>query len=72
MMGSPSDEPGRWDRETQHQVMLTKGYYLQTTEVTQGQWKAVMGNNPSYFSIVVMTVQLRTYHGMMHRILSKN
>ena len=50
MMGSPSDEPGRWDGETQHQVTLTKGYYLQTTEVTQGQWKAVMGNNPSYFS----------------------
>jgi len=50
MMGSPSDEPGRWDRETQHQVMLTKGYYLQTTEVTQGQWKAVMANNPSYLS----------------------
>jgi formylglycine-generating enzyme required for sulfatase activity len=50
MMGSPSDEPGRYDNETQHQVTLTKGYYLQTTEVTQGQWKAVMGNNPSYFS----------------------
>ncbi|KPA16234.1 serine/threonine protein kinase, partial [Candidatus Magnetomorum sp. HK-1] len=50
MMGSPPDEPGRNDNETQHQVTLTKGYYLQTTEVTQGQWKAVMGNNPSYFS----------------------
>ncbi len=50
MMGSPEDEPERRDRETQHQVTLTKSFYMQTTEVTQGQWKAVMGSNPSYFS----------------------
>jgi Uncharacterized conserved protein len=48
-MGSPSTESGRGSAETQHQVTLTKGYYMQTTEVTQGQWKAVMGSNPSYF-----------------------
>jgi len=47
MMGSPEDEPGR-DNETQHQVTLTQGYYMQTTEVTQGQWEEVMGSNPSY------------------------
>ena len=50
MMGSPTDEPGRSSNETQHQVTLTKGYYMQTTEVTQGQWKAIMNNNPSHFS----------------------
>ena len=49
MMGSPSDEPGRDNDETQHRVTLTQGFYMQTTEVTQGQWKAVMGNNPSQF-----------------------
>jgi len=49
MMGSPKDEPGRYDRENQHEVVLTKGYYMQTTEVTQGQWKSVMGENPSKF-----------------------
>ena len=48
-MGSPSGETGRDNDETQHQVTLTKGFYMQTTEVTQGQWMAVMGNNPSYF-----------------------
>jgi len=48
-MGSPKDELGRADGETQHQVTLTKTHYMQTTEVTQGQWKAVMGNNPSAF-----------------------
>jgi len=30
-------------------VLLDKGFYMQTTEVTQGQWKAVKGNNPSEF-----------------------
>ncbi len=49
MMGSPSNEKGRADDEKQHKVTLTKGFYMQNTEVTQGQWKAIMGNNPSYF-----------------------
>jgi formylglycine-generating enzyme required for sulfatase activity len=31
------------------QVILTKGFYMQTTEVTQGQWNTIMGNNPSNF-----------------------
>jgi len=49
-MGSPSSEGERNSDETQHTVTLTKGFCMQTTEVTQGQWKAVMGSNPSYFS----------------------
>ncbi len=49
MMGSPENEPERHNNETQHNVKLTKGFYMQTTEVTQGQWKAIMGNNPSHF-----------------------
>ena len=32
-----------------HEVTLTRGYYLGKTEVTQAQWAAVMGSNPSYF-----------------------
>ncbi len=48
-MGSPSNEEGRDDDETQHTVTLTRGFYLQTTEVTQGEWQRVMGNNPSFF-----------------------
>lgn len=50
MMGSPRNEIGRWADETQHKVKLTRGFYIQTTEVTQGQWRYIMGNNPSYFS----------------------
>jgi len=50
-MGSPSNEPGRWSYEgPQHQVTLTQPFYMQTTEVTQAQWEAVMGSNPSDFS----------------------
>ncbi len=42
MMGSPTDEPGRMNNETQHEVTLTQDFYMQTTEVTQGQWEAVL------------------------------
>ena len=49
LMGSPADELERDSDERQHQVKLTKDYYIQTTEITQGQWQAVMGSNPSSF-----------------------
>jgi formylglycine-generating enzyme required for sulfatase activity len=34
------------DEHPQHAVRLSKGFYMATTEVTQGQWKAVMGTEP--------------------------
>lgn len=49
VMGSPAKEPGRFEDETLHKVVLTQGFYFQTTEVTQGQWEAVMQSNPSGF-----------------------
>ncbi|MBW2193189.1 MAG: formylglycine-generating enzyme family protein, partial [Deltaproteobacteria bacterium] len=48
-MGSPRKEPGRLGGEIMHKVNISKGFYIQTTEVTQGQWASVMGNNPSKF-----------------------
>ncbi len=36
--------------ETNHQVTLSKAFYLGKTEVTQAQWQAKMGINPSNFS----------------------
>jgi len=48
-MGSPANERGANDDEKQHQVTISTPFYLQATEVTQGQWKKVMGDNPSYF-----------------------
>ncbi|MBT3196101.1 MAG: formylglycine-generating enzyme family protein [Gammaproteobacteria bacterium] len=50
MMGSPTSEPGRDNDERQHRVKLTEGYWMGKYEVTQGQWKKVMGNNPSNFT----------------------
>jgi formylglycine-generating enzyme required for sulfatase activity len=49
MMGSPKGEAKRDEDEIQHQVTLTKGFYLGKYEVTQAQWGRVMGNNPSRF-----------------------
>lgn len=49
-MGSLDTEEGHQTDEIQHEVRLTSPYYIQTMEVTQGQWRTVMGNNPSYFS----------------------
>ncbi|MBP5510082.1 MAG: formylglycine-generating enzyme family protein [Kiritimatiellae bacterium] len=48
-MGSPPTEEGRSYDERQHEVTLTKGFWMAETEVTQRQWKGVMGGNPSDF-----------------------
>jgi len=47
MMGSPESEVGRKSDETQREVTLSKPFYMGKYEVTQEQWQAVMGNNPS-------------------------
>ncbi|MCI5162651.1 MAG: formylglycine-generating enzyme family protein [Candidatus Electrothrix sp. AX5] len=49
MMGSPVDEPERYDDEILHQVTLTEGFWLGATTVTQALWQAVMQENPSHF-----------------------
>jgi len=48
-MGSPTTEAGRRSSEAEHNVTLTKGFYLGQYEVTQTQWEKVMGDNPSHF-----------------------
>ena len=48
-MGSPREEWGRKDIERQHKVIISKPYYMAQTCVTQEQYAAVMGANPSYF-----------------------
>jgi formylglycine-generating enzyme required for sulfatase activity len=62
LMGSPKTEFGRYPDETQHEVTLTQAYYLQATPVTQGQWQAVMGNNPSYFQGINNPVDSVSWH----------
>ena len=55
-MGSPSSERGCDDESRHcqdegpvHKVEISQGFWLGKYEVTQGQWKAVMGRNPSEF-----------------------
>ena len=49
MMGSPESEEERRKDETQHEVTISKDYYLGVYEVTQTQYQKVMGKNPSHF-----------------------
>ena len=50
MMGSPTNEAERDSDETQHTVTLTQGFYMGKYAVTQGEYLALMGSNPSYFT----------------------
>ena len=50
LMGSPdSDKDAEPDEKPQHRVRITRPFYLGKYLVTQEQWEAVMGNNPSHF-----------------------
>jgi formylglycine-generating enzyme required for sulfatase activity len=50
MMGSPDSEKGRVDNEgPQHEVTISKPFYMGVTEVTQAQYEAIMSANPSTF-----------------------
>ena len=49
-MGSPTSEAGRSTNETEHNVTLTKGFYLGKYEVTQAQYEAVMTGNTDSLS----------------------
>ncbi|MDH4443513.1 MAG: formylglycine-generating enzyme family protein [Akkermansiaceae bacterium] len=48
-MGSPPSEADRSKDEDQVEVTLSRGFWMAKTEVTQAQWLAVMGANPSHF-----------------------
>ncbi len=49
-MGSAKSEKERKDDEYQHTVTLTKGFYMGIYTVTQEEWTAIMGKNPSKFT----------------------
>ena len=49
LMGSPEDEKCRYDNEgPQHLVSFSEHFYIGKYEVTQEQWQALMGSNPSH------------------------
>ena len=65
MMGSPEDELGAGGDETRHKVTLTQGYWLGKYEVTQEQYEAVMGENPSRFKGADLPVENVSWNDAM-------
>ena len=49
IMGSPENEVGREEFEILHKVIISKAFYIGKYPVTQKQYKAIMGINPSFF-----------------------
>jgi formylglycine-generating enzyme required for sulfatase activity len=49
-MGSPPEEAGRDADEALHRVTLTRPFLIGATELTQGQYQAITGSNPSTFA----------------------
>jgi formylglycine-generating enzyme required for sulfatase activity len=61
-MGSPASEPERdTDEGPTHEVTISRGYWLGKHEVTQAQWEAVMGSNPSSYNGANRPVQYITW-----------
>ena len=48
-MGSPINEAERNKDEVLHTVHISHFFYMSEHEVTQSQWREVMGSNPSWF-----------------------
>jgi formylglycine-generating enzyme required for sulfatase activity len=85
MMGSPATASTRYDNESpQHQVTVPT-LYAGKYPITQAQWQAVMGNNPSYFMGEKRPVESVSWHeavafcrkvsektGKIYRLLSES
>jgi formylglycine-generating enzyme required for sulfatase activity len=61
-MGSPDSERDRIPNETRSLVTVEKGFRIGVTEVTQKQWREVMGTNPSFFKGDNLPVEHITWH----------
>jgi formylglycine-generating enzyme required for sulfatase activity len=70
-MGSPKSEPGHCGDENQVSVTITQGFWMAETEVTQAQWEAVMGSNPSKFKEASLSVEQISWYDaqqMVHKL----
>jgi formylglycine-generating enzyme required for sulfatase activity len=70
LMGSPEDEPERYDDEgPQHEVTLAEGFWLFDTACTQALWAAVLGENPSRFQDPQRPVEQVSWEDVQARFL---
>lgn len=60
-MGSPAEERQRQEDETRHEVTVSS-FYMNPYEVTQEEYEAVMGENPSFFSGENLPVENVTWY----------
>src|SRR4051794_6302337 len=49
IMGSPREEQGRYNEEDEHEVEITRPFYLGAHEVSQEEYQKVIGHNPSHY-----------------------
>ena len=49
-MGSPSEEEGRWNSEGPQRTVSVPRFFMGRFQVTQAQYEAVMGEEPSQIS----------------------
>jgi formylglycine-generating enzyme required for sulfatase activity len=76
MMGcSPNDNQCRADENPAHRVQITKPFEIGKYEVTQAQWRAVMGSNPSTMqgdNRPVETVTKDDVHAFLNRLTARH
>ncbi len=72
-MGSPPGEEGRYDDEGPvHEVTIRKPFYLGIYPVTQQEWQAVMGENPSFFIDDKLPVEQVSWDDVQDFIMNLN
>ena len=71
-MGAPASEGGLGNERPVHEVEISEGFYLGMYEVTQGQWQAVMGDNPSHYEGVDRPVETVSWNDAQDFIVRLN
>lgn len=62
VMGSPTWETGREDRENQVNTRFNRGFWIGKTEVTQEHWQCIMRYNPSHFKHIKNPVEMVSWN----------
>ena len=71
-MGSPTTELGHQSNETQHQVTISKPFYMAVFEMTQKQYRQVTGSSPSSYSGDTRPVECVSYNDIRGSLIGAN